>query len=323
MQIKKFKCSLVIAAFNCELSIRQVVCEALSALESSMFLYEYDVVIVDDGSTDKTWKVLNELRREYKNIKLLKLSKNFGQQSAMMAGFSVCNSDLVAYCDDDGQSPVNELAILINEIINNNNSDMVWAKYTIPISFSFSGLGRYLNEMMLRIVFKKPKGLEFGNMWIAKRFVIDRLLFVTTPSLYLGGLMLSITTNMSNIPFQKRERMYGESNYTLYKLINLFLNGLIFSSIAPLRIASVLGVLSAMFSFLIIGLVIFAKIIGISFPIGYASIASLILLIGGIQLIMFGVIGEYIGRIHIESKNRPLYFAEIIEKKEDENQNKC
>ena len=307
MHISKLKCSLVIAAFNCELSIRQVVSEAIGALENSMYLYEFDLIIVDDGSTDKTWKVLNELSEQYKNIKILKLSKNFGQQSAMMAGFSVCDSDLVAYCDDDGQSPVNELGILIKEIINNTNADMVWAKYTIPISFTFSGLGRLLNELMLRIVFKKPKDLEFGNMWIAKRFIIDQLLVVTTPSLYLGGLMLSITTNMRNVSFIKRERKYGKSNYTLFKLINLFLNGLIFSSIAPLRIASVLGVLSAMFSFIIIGLVIFAKMIGIDLPIGYASIASLILLIGGIQLIMFGIIGEYIGRIYIYSSGRPQY----------------
>ena len=312
MQIKKLKCSLVIAAYNCELSIRHVVSEALSALEKSIYLYEFDLIIVDDGSTDKTWKILNQLSEEYKNVKILKLSKNFGQQSAMMAGFSVCNSDLVAYCDDDGQSPVNELGILINEIIK-KNTDMVWAKYAIPISYTFLGLGRYLNELMLRIVFKKNKDLEFGNMWIAKRFVIDQLLFVTTPSLYLGGLMLSITTNMRNVSFIKRERKYGKSSYTLYKLINLFLNGLIFSSIAPLRIASVLGLLSAMFSFVIISFVIFAKIIGINLPIGYASIASLILLIGGIQLIMFGVIGEYIGRIYVYSSGRPQYV--ISEKK--------
>ena len=162
--------------------------------------------------------------------------------------------------------------------------------------------------MMLRIVYKKPKDLELGNMWIAKKYIIDQLILVNTQSLYLGGMMLSITTNIKNVSLTKGERKYGKSNYTLYKLIKLFLNGLIFSSITPLKIAYKLAAISAVSSFILAVLIILAKLIGIDSLIIYTLIICLILLIGSIQLIIFGVIGEHISRIYTYSSKSPKYI---------------
>lgn len=307
----KYSCSLVIAAYNSQFSISSVVNQAINSLKNSTFISEYKLVIVDDGSTDQTWSVLCDLASNNNNIKIIKLSKNFGQQPAMLAGFSVCNSDLIAYCDDDGESPVDQLNLLIQEGIK-YNADMVWSKYSKPYSPSLRNLGRLINDNMLRIIFKKPRDLEFGNMWIAKRFVIDNTLLVTTPSLYLGGIFLSITSNMINVSLEKGERIYGSTNYSFTKLVNIFMNGLIFSSIVPLRMASLFGFLFSILSFSIFIMLLIIKILSFNFPVGYLSLVSLILFIGSIQLIFLGVIGEYIGRIYLNTCGRPQYI--ILEK---------
>jgi glycosyltransferase involved in cell wall biosynthesis len=307
MNTRKYTLSLVIAAYDSQFSITHVVNEAIKSLERSYFISDYELVIVDDGSKDLTWLILCDLASQNNRLKIVKLSKNFGQQSAMVAGFSVCNSNLIAYCDDDGESPVEQLDVLVEECIK-SNVDMVWSKYSTPYYFSLRNLGRFINDYMLRIIFKKPRGFEFGNMWVAKKFVIDSALLVTTPSLYLGGIFLSITSNMVNVSLKKGKRIYGSTNYSFTKLVNIFMNGLIFSSIVPLRIASFIGFLFASLSFIFFIILLIVKILSFNFPVGYASLVCLILFISSIQLIFFGIIGEYVGRIYINTCGRPQYI---------------
>ena len=300
------KFCLVIAAYNSEKSIKTVVMSACKALRQIYIENDFSIIVVDDCSRDATWDVLEHLKKEVKNLTIVQLSRNFGQQQAMMAGFSFCRSELVGYCDDDGQSPVDRISSLI-EALHSRKNHVVWAGYRDRNQLNFLSLGRALNEYMLRIVFGKSKSLEFGNMWVSKKFVIDELIKSKTPSIYIGGALLSITHNMSNVYLVKGKRLYGTSGYTLKKLTKIFLNGLIFSSITPLRLASVCGIIFATLGFSAASLTIVFKLGGFDFPAGYASVIATILIIGGVQLLILGLMGEYLGRVYLSVAGRPQF----------------
>lgn len=311
MQQKKFSCSLVIAAYNCQFSIREVATEALDTLKKCKYLCDYKLIIVDDGSKDKTWEVLINLNNEFSNIKVIRLSKNFGQHPAMLAGLSECNSDLVAYCDDDGESPVGEIEKLIEDIIN-NNVDVVWSKYSKPFSLKISSLGKLLNELMLRLIYKKPKTLEIGNMWIAKRYVIDNIKLINTQYIHLGCMILSITTSMKNTNLKKRERKYGKSNYSFYKYINLFYHGLIFSINNRLnnvtKLALKITIIISILFVINISIIINNNIIDKSYTV------YLLIFINCIQLLIIAKIYSYVTKIYLYLFKKQYY---IIAEKND------
>jgi glycosyltransferase involved in cell wall biosynthesis len=286
--------SFVIACYNSEKTLRTVVEEVCNTLLIENL--EYEIILVNDGSSDRTLDIIKKLCESNSKIKGINLSKNFGQQHAIIAGFNFVKGNLVAYCDDDGQSPVSELNKFILKI--NEGYDMVFAKYPNQKRGFFNGIGAYLNNKMLKYLFNKPTDLSFGNFWIAKKFIVDEVIKCKNPRLYLGGVFLSITSNMANVECMQRKRLNGKSNYSFLKLVTVWLNGLTAFSIAPLRIASFTGGIIALIGIFYLIYIIFDKLTNPNILIGYSSLMSVILFIGGMLMMMMGVLGEYIGRIY-------------------------
>jgi undecaprenyl-phosphate 4-deoxy-4-formamido-L-arabinose transferase len=268
---------------------------------------KYEVILVNDGSKDQTLEVIYSLCELNPNVKGVNLSKNFGQQQAMLAGFKFASGDLIVYCDDDGESPVKELDKFIEKI--EQGYDMVWANYPDQKRKFFNRIGAYINNIMLKFIFDKPKDLNFGNMWIAKKFIIQEAIKCPNPKPYLGGVYLTITSNMANVQCDKSERLRGVSNYSYIKLIGVWLNGFTAFSIAPLRLASIIGFLTAIVGFTFMSYLIGRKLGNPEIVIGYSSIMSVILFVGGMLMIMIGMLGEYIGRIYINVNNVPQFVV--------------
>ena len=296
--------SFVIACYNSEKSLEGVV-EEITETVSKVDAYDYEIILVNDSSKDGTYDIIKKICKANTKIRGINLSKNFGQQAAMMAGFRASKGDLVAYSDDDGQSPVGDLQKFLDEI--DRGVDMVWANFEKKENHFLKNLGSNFNDYMVCKLFKKPKELYFGNFWVARKFVIDQAVKCTNPFPYLGGIFLKTTTNMSNVVTTHRKRKYGRSTYTFRKLVSVWLNGFTAFSVAPLRFASFVGFTISLIGFVFMSYLILMKLISPEIPLGYSSIMSTLLFLGGMIMLMLGMLGEYIGRIYININSVPQY----------------
>jgi glycosyltransferase involved in cell wall biosynthesis len=302
------KISFVIACYNSENTLKSVVDEIVYILEKDKINFE--VILVNDGSKDKTMQVINMLCDVNPKIIGVELSKNFGQHNAMMAGFSFTKGDLIFYSDDDGQCPVDEYKSFIDKI--DEGYDMVFAQYSNQKRSFLNSIGAKVNNRMLKFIFNKPLDLNFGNFWVSKKYVIEEALKCNNPRIHLGGLFLTITSNMANASCEKRNRLSGDSNYSFFKLVMIWLNALTAFSISPLRLASITGVIIALLGMIsMIYLIVFKLLYG-NILVGYSSLMSVLLFIGGMLMIMIGIVGEYIGRLSSNLNSLPQY---VIKKK--------
>ncbi|MDF2534534.1 MAG: glycosyl transferase family [Bacillales bacterium] len=296
--------SFVIPCYRSSLTIETVVEEINTTLEEqSNFLYE--IILVNDCSPDNTLDVIKKLCEENINVKAINMSKNFGQHSALMAGYRHAKGDIVISLDDDGQAPVDEVFKLIDEI--QNGFDVVMGRYPQKKHNIFRNLGTKINELMARFILDKRKDLYISSFFAAKKFIIDYVVKYENPYPYVFGLILRTTKNICNVDVNHRERTSGESGYTFSKLLSLWLNGFTAFSVKPLRVSTVIGLFCSIIGFSFGGYIVIRKLIYPLIPAGYSSVMAVILFIGGILMIMLGIIGEYIGRIYISLNDSPQY----------------
>lgn len=311
--------SFVIPCYRSALTLSGVVDEIRTTMDQEKD-YEYEIVLVNDYSPDNTLDVIRELCDKYSFITGISLAKNFGQHAALMAGMKHTKGDIVVCLDDDGQTPANEVGKLLKEI--ETGRDVVYAKYTNKLHSRFRNFGTWINDCMTRIMLGKPKKLQVTSYFAARRFVVDNMLTYENSFPYVIGLVLRATKNISNVDVQHRERTVGKSGYSIGKLFGLWFNGFTAFSIKPLRIATFIGVFSACAGIIYGIITIIRKILNINTVLGYSSLMSVILFIGGMVMIMLGLIGEYIGRIYISINNSPQYLIREIIVKEESNQQK-
>lgn len=314
---KKEKISFVIPCYNSAKTIGAVVQEIKEVMRGPLSRYNYEIVLVNDGSPDGTTydAILNIVSKE-KYIKGVNLARNFGQPSAVMAALNQTTGDYVVCGDDDGQTPFNELPKLIEKI--EAGYDLVEAKYAIREKRSlFRKIGTAMNEGMATWLITKPPGLELTSYWVTKRFVVDQMIAYPNAYPYIGGLMFRATQNACNVDVTHRERLMGNSGYSLKKMVELWLNGFTSFSVKPLRIMSWIGIIVAVIGF-IYGLeIIISKITDPSVSTGYSSIMSVNLFMFGVILFFMGLIGEYVGRIFISLNKAPQYVIKDYEESEE------
>lgn len=298
------KLSFVIPCYNSENTVKTVVEEIIETV-NKLQGYDYEIILVNDYSKDKTLQVIRDICLQNKKVIGINLSMNFGQHSAMQAGYSFVSGDYVIHSDDDGQTPINELPKLLQKF--EEGFDMVCAKYQVKHNSIIQNIGTKLNNMMAYYLIDKPKNVHFSNFWICKSFIVKESIKSKNPYPYLAGIFLGITKNIAMVPAIHRERISGKTNYSFKKMISLWLNGFTAFSIKPLRIASLIGFTTAMFGFIYIIILIINKIYYPEIPIGYSSIMSALLFIGGMIMMMLGLIGEYIGRVYINLNNKPQF----------------
>lgn len=304
------KISFVIPCYRSEHTLENVVKEINDKM-LQMKQEDYEIILVNDCSPDNTFEVIRSLCAKDKRIIGINHAKNFGQHAALMAGFHFVTGDVVVCLDDDGQTPANEVDRLLEKI--DEGYDVVYAEYDNKKHSSFRNWGSHVNKKMTEVMLGKPKELYISSYFAARRFIVDEMLNYKGAYPYVIGLVLRSTRNICNVPVNHRERAEGNSGYTIKKLLALWMNGFTSFSILPLRCASYGGGAIAFIGFIYAIYVIIRKLVDPTRMLGWSSLISVLLILGGLILLVLGMIGEYVGRIYISINNSPQYvIREII-----------
>ena len=314
--------SFVIPCYRSTATLPGVIKEIQDTMEK-MEKYTYEVVLINDCSPDDTFETIKELCEKNENVLGINLAKNFGQHSALMAGFHYVKGDIIVCLDDDGQTPADEVDKLLDKI--EEGADVVYAKYVTKHHSGFRNWGSHVNELMTRVMLGKPKELFLSSYFAARRFVVDEMLNYRGAYPYVLGLVLRTTKNIVNVEVNHRDRQAGTSGYTLKKLLGLWFNGFTAFSVKPLRVATMTGAICAFAGFAY-GIYTIIKKIFIQPPdlvVGFSALMSVLVFMGGMLMLMLGLVGEYIGRMYISMNNSPQYvIREIVgedtEKKHEE-----
>ncbi|WP_442798640.1 glycosyltransferase family 2 protein [Pantoea vagans] len=300
------KVSLVVPVFNEEDAIRYFhrAVRELNALDK----YEVEIVFVDDGSSDKTPDIMKEIQESDLLIKNVFFTRNFGKEAALFAGIEHATGDAVIPIDVDLQDPIEVIPKLIE--CWERGADMVLAK---RIDRSTDGhLKRKTAEWFYRLHNKisSPKIEEnVGDFRLMSREIVEHIKNLPERNLFMKGILSWVGGNVDVVEYIRAERSIGISKFNGWKLWNLALEGITSFSTFPLRIWTYLGLIVAAMAFFFGGWMIIDKIFFGNPVRGYTSIMVSVLFLGGIQLIGIGVMGEYIGRIYLETKKRPRYIT--------------
>ncbi|MFR8466966.1 glycosyltransferase family 2 protein [Eisenbergiella tayi] len=309
--------SIVIPCYRSAEMIGGVVADINREMEKLQEKYRWEIILVNDCSPDNTFDVIRELCREYTNICGVNLARNFGQHAALMAGFHQVKGDILVCMDDDGQTPAFAIKDLLQGL--EEGSDVVYAKYEHKHHNAFRNFGSRVNDLMLKFMLGKPADLYVSSFFAARRFIVDEMLRYQNAYPYVIGLVLRATRNIKNVTVEHQDRKAGESGYTLSKLLGLWFNGFTAFSEKPLRVATMIGTGCAFLGFLYGLYTIIKKLVNPMVPIGFSSLMSALMFIGGMLMLMVGLVGEYIGRMYICMNNAPQYVVrEIVGEEEGE-----
>ena len=298
------KISFVIPCYRSQKTLAGVIHEVQETM-ATLNGYTYEIILVNDASPDDTFSEIRRLCKENDNIIGIDMAKNFGQHSALMAGFHEVSGEIVVCLDDDGQTPANEVGKLLDKI--NEGYDVVYAEYANKRHSKFRNFGSHLNSIMTEQLLEKPKDLYLSSYFAVRRFIVEEMIRYDNAYPYITGLVLRSTKNICNVEVKHREREVGESGYSLSKLLGLWLNGFTSFSVKPLRLATFSGLFAAFLGVVFIIVTVIRRLIDQNIPIGWSSTISVILLMGGMILFVLGFIGEYIGRIYICINHSPQY----------------
>ncbi len=298
--------SFVIPCYRSESTIQKVVEEINATIENARDL-THEIVLVNDSSPDNTEGVIRDLCRQYKHIKAILLSRNFGQHSALMAGLRNASGEIVICLDDDGQTPPGESIKLIGKLL--EGYDIVFARYQNKKHSLHRNLGSKANDWMARKLLGKPKHIFLSSFFAVKSFIVKEVIRYDNPYPYLSGLLLRSTNRIANTDIVHLERQNGKSGYSLKRLIRLWLNGLTNFSVKPLRIATLVGILFSLLGFFGVLFILINKLVNPNIEAGWTSLMAAIVFIGGIILIVLGMVGEYVGRIFVSLNKSPQYVV--------------
>lgn len=299
------KISFVIPCYRSERTIETVVAEIRDTVSTRGQDFDYEVVLVNDCSPDNVWQVIQKLAAADPKVKGICLAKNFGQHSALMAGYSHATGDYIVSLDDDGQTPASETFKLVDKL--EEGYDVVYGYYEHAAQHLFRRLGSWVNKKMAENIIGQPKSLKTTSFFIMRDFIAKEIVNYKHPFAYISGLVFRATKNLGNVQVNHRRRLEGRSGYTLAGLIGLWINGFTAFSVKPLRAATYLGLLCAIAGFAAGIFVVYQKLSHPEVPVGYSSILASIMFIGGMIMLLLGLIGEYVGRIYICMNQSPQY----------------
>lgn len=299
------KISLVVPVFNEEDTI-PIFYKAVREYEP-LKEYAVEIVFINDGSKDSTEDIINALSISDDLVKPLNFTRNFGKEPALFAGLDHASGDAVIPIDVDLQDPIEVIPLLIEKW--KNGADMVLAKRT---DRSTDGhLKRKSAEMFYKLHNKisSPKIEEnVGDFRLMSRETVENIQKLPERNLFMKGILSWVGGKTEVVEYSRAERCAGESKFNGWKLWNLALEGITSFSTFPLRIWTYIGLGVSAFAFIYAAWMIIDKLIWGNPVPGYPSLMTAILFLGGVQLIGIGVLGEYIGRIYMESKSRPRYI---------------
>ncbi len=303
------KISLVVPVFNEEEAI-PVFYEAVQNLKaSSLGESKVELIFVDDGSSDQTYNILEALSEKDEQVVFVSFSRNFGKEPALFAGLEYSTGDVVIPIDVDLQDPLEIIPEMIVKY--QAGAQVVLGKRADRSSDGFfkKKTAEYFYKIHNKMA--KPKIEEnVGDFRLMSRVVVDEILKLNETQLFMKGLLSWVGFKTEIVEYTREQRVVGKTKFNGFKLWNLALEGITSFSTAPLKLWAYLGAIISLVSFFYAFIIVIQKFFyGISVS-GYASIMISILFLGGIQLIGIGVLGEYLGRVYMESKRRPKYVIQ-------------
>lgn len=312
------KLSLVVPCYNEEGNVERFLQEVKNTFKNDI---DYEVVFVNDGSTDGTHKVIKKLSEENSNLQAITFSRNFGKEAAMYAGLSAARGNMVCVIDADLQQHPDVVLEMVEILDKNPDLDCVTAYQKKRRE---SAVMSAVKSVFYKLI-NKISDVRFVNgasdFRLMRRTMVEAVLSMTEYHRFSKGIFSWVGFNTEYIPYEAKMRENGKSKWSVRKLTKYALEGIVSFSTAPLRASTYIGFISSLISIIYLIVVVIQKLCyGIDVP-GYATIVVLVLLLGGLQLFCLGVLGEYLAKMYIQVKNRPVYIIkEHI--KSDENENK-
>ncbi|MDP1652024.1 MAG: glycosyltransferase family 2 protein [Rhodocyclaceae bacterium] len=301
--VPELELSIVVPVFNSASTLAALLERLTTAISAITQCYE--IILVDDGSPDNSWEVIRSLREQYRDhLVTVQLMRNYGQHNALMCGLSLARGEYVVTMDDDLQNPPEEIPKLLAHI-KKQDLDLV---YGCPSSRSHAvwrNLGSSIVWHFYRTVFRNP--VTPTPFRIMRHQLAKSVMFYDLNFTYLDGLLAWCTSRVGGVEVEHHARAEGRSGYSLSKLVVLALNLYTNFSLIPLQIVSGLGFVTATTGFLV-GIYYLFQYIASSIAVpGFASTIIAVLVLGGAQLLALGVIGEYLGRLHLNVNRKPQY----------------
>ena len=303
--------SIIIPTYKGEKSISDLVEELVNVFND----YKIEIVIVNDCSPDDlTHNICLELCSKFSDkITYMKLSKNFGEHNAIMAGLRNCEGDIAIIMDDNQIIPSE--AVKLAEYTLKNKFDVVFSKYTEKKDSFLRNLMSKIANYSAELFLKKPKDIYFSSFKAIKKDLINQVIKYKGPFPYIDGLILSASSNLGSFEATHSSRKKGQSSYTLAKLARHYANLTTNFSTVPIHIFSIIGFFLTIVSFLFIVSIIIEKILNPNLPLGYSTIISVIFFFSGVQMLFLGLIGEYVGKILKNVNKEEQYIVNYIKKK--------
>lgn len=299
--------SIICPCYN-EEEVLEALYQRLSGVLATCGIPDVEVVLVDDGSRDKTWEMIQDLARRDSRIRAVKLSRNFGHQLALTCGLDRCMGEVILIIDADLQDPPELLMPMLEKM--REGYDVVYGvrrrrEGESPSKRFFA----YAFYRLLSRVTGVAIPADTGDFRLMTRRALNTLLQLRERHRFVRGMVSWIGYRQAPLPYDRPQRFAGETKYPFRKSLRLAFDAITSFSTHPLRLASYLGLGVSGFAFVYILVVVVLKLFGVNFP-GYTSLMASILLLGGVQLVVLGIVGEYVGRIFEQGQNRPLYIVD-------------
>jgi undecaprenyl-phosphate 4-deoxy-4-formamido-L-arabinose transferase len=300
--------SIVIPVYGSQETLRPLTDRLCTVLDGTG--RDYEIIFVNDDSPDAAWDIIQSLYAQRRNrIRAIRLSRNFGQHNALMCGFRQARGKFVVTMDDDLQHPPEEVPKLI-DAIERGELDVVYGRYRAKKHERWRNLGSYALNAVYRRVFS-IRG-EFTAFRIIRREFVQAALTYDLNFTFIDGLLAWNTRKIGGVEVEHAERSTGKSGYSLSRLMVLSLNMLTNFSILPLQLATLMGLVASAAGFGVGVYYLIRALMGSVTVPGYASLITGVLFLGGIQLLAIGMIGEYVGRLHLNVSRKPQYHVRTL-----------
>jgi undecaprenyl-phosphate 4-deoxy-4-formamido-L-arabinose transferase len=305
----RFGFSLIIPLYKSEETIEHL----LSRLEALEIDTPWQVIFVDDGSPDKTYKIIHQrLQHSPLEALLIRHTRNFGEHQAVLTGYRHAEGEYFINIDDDLQNPPEE-ALRLLEYAVANDLDVVYGNYVEKKHNLFRNLGSDFANLTARLLLDLPKSYYLSSFRCVRRLIGERITTVSSPYVYIDGLLSQATQQIGSLDVQHDQRDSGVSNYNIRRLVRLWLVILTSFSLMPLRIASFIGLIAATIGAISLSYILLSSVFGTIDVAGWPSVISAILFFGGVQCLLLGLLGEYVGRIYLTVYGKPQALIRTIE----------